>query len=161
MRVAVVHGPNLNLLGSREPEVYGSTTLAEIDAACAQVGAGLGVEVECFQASAEGALIDYIHEAATRVAGFVVNAGGYTHTSVALLDALVGVGRPYVEVHLSNLSAREEFRQRSLLAARAQGIVQGFGPLGYELALRGLVSRLALAARPVAAGAPGGMEHGR
>jgi 3-dehydroquinate dehydratase II len=151
MKIAIVHGPNLNLLGRREPQIYGSTTLAEIDAECARVGAELGVEVESFQANDEGALIDYIHAAAERAAGFVVNAGGYTHTSVALLDALVGVDRPYVEVHLSNLSARESFRQRSLLAARAQGIIQGFGPDGYGLALRGLVSRLSQAAPSTAA----------
>lgn len=148
MRIAVVHGPNLNLLGQREPELYGSATLAEIDAGCVRVGQELGLEVESFQASAEGALIDYIHDAAPRVAGFVVNAGGYTHTSVALLDALVGVDRPFVEVHLTNLSAREEFRQRSLLAARAAGIIQGFGPAGYALAIRGLASRLDRAAAP-------------
>lgn len=153
MRIALVHGPNLNLLGQREPEVYGSTSLAEIDAECVRVGRELGVEVESFQANAEGALIDYIQEAAGRVEGFVVNAGGYTHTSVALLDALVGVGRPFVEVHLSNLSARETFRQRSLLAARAQGIIQGFGPVGYVLALRGLTSRLSRAAAPSSAAA--------
>lgn len=153
MRIAVLHGPNLNLLGTREPEVYGSTTLAEIDAECVRVGRELGVEVETFQANAEGALIDYIHDAARRVAGFVVNAGGYTHTSVALLDALVGVGRPFVEVHLSNLSAREEFRQRSLLSARAQGIIQGFGAVGYALAIRGLASRLDRAAAPSSAAA--------
>lgn len=153
MRIAIVHGPNLNLLGEREPQVYGSTTLAEIDAECERVGRELGVEVESFQANAEGALIDYIQGAADRVAGYIVNAAGYTHTSVALLDALVGVGRPFVEVHLTNLSAREDFRQRSLLSARAQGTIQGFGAVGYTLALRGLVSRLGRAAAPSTAAA--------
>lgn len=153
MRIAVVHGPNLNLLGQREPELYGSTTLAEIDAECVRVGRDLGIEVESFQANAEGALIDYIHDAAPRVAGFVVNAGGYTHTSVALLDALVGVDRPFVEVHLTNLSARETFRQQSLLASRAAGSIQGFGPVGYVLALRGLASRLGRAAASSSAAA--------
>ena len=153
MRIAVVHGPNLNLLGQREPELYGSTTLAEIDAECVRVGRDLGIEVESFQANAEGALIDYIHDAARRVAGFVVNAGGYTHTSVALLDALVGVDRPFVEVHLTNLSARETFRQQSLLASRAAGSIQGFGPVGYVLALRGLASRLGRAAASSSAAA--------
>src|SRR5690606_20943631 len=129
-----------------EPELYGSTTLAEIDAECVRVGQDLGIEVESFQSNAEGALIDYIHDAARRVAGFVVNAGGYTHTSVALLDALVGVERPFVEVHLTNLSARETFRQKSLLASRAAGSIQGFGPVGYVLAIRGLASRLGRAA---------------
>ena len=142
VRIAVLHGPNLDLLGQREPQVYGSTTLAEIDANCARLAAELGVEVESFQSNVEGVLIDFVHEAAGRVAGFVVNAAGYTHTSVALLDALVGVQRPYVEIHLSNLHAREAFRQQSLLAPRAQGIVMGFGADGYLLALRGLVEQL-------------------
>jgi 3-dehydroquinate dehydratase-2 len=154
VRIAIVHGPNLNLLGQREPEVYGSTTLAEIDAECVRVGREVGAEVETFQANAEGALIDYIQTAArSGVAGFVINAAGYTHTSVALLDALVGVGLPYVEVHLTNLSAREAFRQRSLLAARAQGIIHGFGADGYALAIRGLASRLGRAAAPRATAA--------
>ena len=154
VKIAVIHGPNLNLLGQREPEVYGSTTLAEIDAECVRAGSELGIAVETFQANAEGALIDYIHAAARNgVAGIVINAAGYTHTSVALLDALVGVGLPYVEVHLTNLSAREEFRQRSLLAPRALGIIQGFGAVGYVLALRGLASRLGHAVAPRAAAA--------
>jgi 3-dehydroquinate dehydratase-2 len=140
--VAVLHGPNLNLLGRREPEIYGRTTLAEIDARLGAVAPALGVDLESFQANGEGALIDYVQSAADRVAGFVVNAAGYTHTSVALLDALVATDRPYVEVHLSNLHGRETFRRESLLAPRAAGIVMGFGGAGYELALRGLVERL-------------------
>ena len=139
MRIAVVNGPNLNLLGRREPEIYGRATLADIEAMARVVAEELGAEVEFFQANGEGELIDYVQSAASRVAGFVVNAGGYSHTSVALLDALAGVGRPYVEVHLSNLNARESFRQRSLLAARARGVVMGFGAEGYSLAIRGLV----------------------
>jgi 3-dehydroquinate dehydratase-2 len=138
VRIAVVHGPNLDLLGRREPEVYGHTTLAQIDERLRHLGAELGLEVETFQANGEGELIGYVHEAAARVDGFLVNAGGFTHSSVALLDALLGVGRPYVEVHLSNLHARESFRQRSVLAARAAGIVMGFGADSYDLALRGL-----------------------
>lgn len=142
MKVAVLHGPNLNLLGRREPEVYGRTTLEAIDRRLEAVAGELGVGFESHQANGEGALIDYVHGAADRVSGFVVNAAGYTHTSVALLDALVGAGRPFVEVHLSNLHAREPFRRRSLMAPRATGIVMGFGAAGYELALRGLVERL-------------------
>ena len=142
MRIAVIHGPNLNLLGSREPEIYGRLTLANLNARLAEAAVGLGVEIECHQANGEGALVDLIQEAATRVDGFVVNAGGYTHTSVALLDALTGVGRPYVEVHLSNLAGRERFRRNSLLSPRARGVVMGFGPDGYELALTGLVRSL-------------------
>ena len=150
MRIGVLHGPNLNLLGQREPEVYGRETLAGIDARLQALAVELGVQLETFQANDEGALIDRIQESAGRVQGFLINAGGYTHTSVALLDALVGVGRPFVEVHLSNIHGREEFRRRSLLAPRAAGIVMGFGADSYLLALRGLASRLH-AASPVPA----------
>lgn len=139
MRVSVVHGPNLNLLGQREPSVYGHATLADIDRQLAALAGELGVELESFQSNAEGALIDYIQEAGPRCDGYLVNAGGLTHTSVALLDALLAVGRPYVEVHLSNPVSRERFRHRSLLAARAHGVVQGFGAASYALGLRGLV----------------------
>ncbi|CAN5124890.1 MAG: type II 3-dehydroquinate dehydratase [Gemmatimonadetes bacterium] len=142
MKIAVVHGPNLNLLGRREPAVYGSATLADIDAALSTLAAELGVEVECFQSNGEGALVDFVQDAAERAAGFVVNAGGYTHTSVALRDALVGVARPFVEVHLSNVFAREAFRRRSMLADRALGVVSGFGRDSYLLALRALADHL-------------------
>ena len=143
MRIAVLHGPNLNLLGHREPEVYGRDTLDGIDRALREEAAALGAELETFQANGEGALVDYVQEAAGRVDGFVVNAAAYTHTSVALLDALVGVGRPFVEVHLSNVHAREPFRRESLLAPRAEGVVVGFGADSYLLGLRGLVRRIA------------------
>ena len=142
MKIAVVHGPNLNLLGRREPAVYGSATLADIDAALSTLAAELGVEVECFQSNGEGALVDFVQDAAERAAGFVVNAGGYTHTSVALRDALVGVARPFVEVHLSNVFGREAFRRRSMLADRALGVVSGFGRDSYLLALRALADHL-------------------
>ncbi len=142
MKIAVLHGPNLNLLGQREPEVYGRETLAEIDERLRTLAGELGVELEIEQANAEGALIDRIQAEAGRVDGFLINAGAYTHTSVALLDALVGVGRPFVEVHLSNIHAREEFRRRSLLAPRAAGVVMGFGADSYLLGLRGLVTLL-------------------
>lgn len=147
MRIAVLHGPNLNLLGTREPEVYGRDTLATIDARLRALASELGVEIESYQSNVEGALIDQIHRVAGRVDGFLVNAGAYTHTSVALLDALVGVGRPFVEVHLSNIHGREDFRRRSVLAPRAAGIVMGFGADSYLLALRGLATRLR-AAKP-------------
>jgi 3-dehydroquinate dehydratase II len=153
VRVAVVHGPNLNLLGTREPDVYGHDDLASIDADLSAEALVLDVEVESFQSNHEGALIDFIQQAAGRVDGFLVNAGGYTHTSVALRDALVGVGLPYVEVHVSNLHRRESFRRRSLLAGPAAGIVMGFGPAGYLLGLRGLVARLR--ERPGARPSPG------
>lgn len=146
MKIAVLHGPNLNLLGLREPELYGRATLDDVDARIRQEAGRLGVEVETFQSNVEGVLVDRIHEAASRVEGFVVNAGAYTHTSVALRDALVGVGRPFVEVHLSNLQAREPFRHQSLLAPKALGAIMGFGVDSYLLGLRGLVSHLRLAA---------------
>lgn len=142
MRIGVVHGPNLNLLGTREPATYGSATLDEVNAGVASLAAELGVEVEFFQSNHEGALVDHVHEAAGRVGGFVVNAGAYTHTSIALRDALAGVARPYVEVHLSNVFARERFRHRSYLAAGAAGIVSGFGAESYRLGLRALVELL-------------------
>ncbi|HSJ10726.1 MAG TPA: type II 3-dehydroquinate dehydratase [Longimicrobiales bacterium] len=142
MRVAVVSGPNLNLLGRREPDIYGPDTLEEIEQRLRLLGEEIGVEVESFQSNAEGALIDYIQESAERVDAFLVNAGGLTHTSVSLRDALVGVGRPFVEVHLSNPAAREPFRHVSLLTDRALGAVVGFGAESYVLGLRGLVARL-------------------
>ena len=142
MKIAVIHGPNLNLLGGREPEVYGRQTLREVNQELAATAVGLGVELQAFQANGEGELIDFIHEAAAETDGFVVNAGAYTHTSIALRDALVGVGRPFVEVHLSNTQARENFRRRSLLAPKAVGAIMGFGVESYILGLTGLVSHL-------------------
>ena len=139
MRIGIVHGPNLNLLGQREPELYGRETLAEVDRALAEVGRELGVEVASFQSNSEGALVDHVQQRAAAVAGFVVNAGAYTHTSVALRDALIGVARPFVEVHLSNVYAREEFRHHSVLAAVCVGQITGFGPDSYLLGLQALV----------------------
>jgi 3-dehydroquinate dehydratase II len=150
VRIAVLSGPNLNLLGQREPEIYGTATLAQIEDRLRERAGELGVELDTFQSNAEGALIDYIQEMAARVDAFLVNAGGLTHTSVALRDALVGVGRPFVEVHLSNPAAREPFRHVSLLTDRALGAVVGFGADSYVLGLQGLVTRLRQAApRPV------------
>ncbi|MGH7446129.1 MAG: type II 3-dehydroquinate dehydratase [Longimicrobiales bacterium] len=142
MRIAVISGPNLNLLGRREPEVYGRETLDQIGERLQAVAADLGVTLDLFQSNAEGELIDYIQESSTRVDAFLVNAGGLTHTSVSLRDALIGVDRPFVEVHLSNPAAREPFRHVSLLADRALGAVVGFGAESYVLGLRGLVARL-------------------
>jgi len=143
VKIAVVHGPNLNLLGQREPEVYGTVTLQEITRELDVLGRELGVELESFQSNHEGQLLDFLHQAGERVDGFLVNAGGLTHTSVVLRDALAGVGCPYVEVHLSNTTAREPFRHRSLLAPEAVGVVLGFGLRSYLLGLRGLVEELA------------------
>jgi 3-dehydroquinate dehydratase-2 len=142
VRIAVLHGPNLNLLGTREPGVYGTATLAQIDASVVEAGRELGVEVTAFQSNHEGALVDFVQEQGPRVDGFVVNAAAYTHTSIALADALAGVARPYVEVHLSNVFARERFRHRSHLAAAAVGVVSGFGAASYRLGLRALVEHL-------------------
>jgi len=140
----VIHGPNLRLLGTREPEVYGGLTLADVDDRLRDLAADLGVELEVFQSNHEGELLDYVEKAAARVDGFVVNAGGYTHTSVALRDALVGVARPFVEVHISNTAAREPFRHHSYLSPVALGVVFGFGVRSYLLGLRGLVAELSL-----------------
>ena len=142
MRIAVVHGPNLNLLGSREPEVYGHGTLADVDAALASLALHLGTELEAYQSNSEGALVSHVQEVGPRVDGILVNAGAYTHTSIALRDALLGVARPYVEVHLSNVFAREPFRHHSYLADGAVGVVCGFGADSYLLALRALVGHL-------------------
>jgi len=142
VRIAALHGPNLNLLGRREPEVYGRATLADVDAALAALAAELGAEAESFQSNHEGELVSFVQEAAERVDGFVVNAGAYTHTSIALRDALAGVARPYVEVHISNVFAREPFRHHSCLADRAVGVVCGFGVDSYLLGVRGLIGHL-------------------
>jgi 3-dehydroquinate dehydratase II len=142
VRIGIIHGPNLRLLGRREPDVYGVSTLAEVNSALRSLADELGVEVEVSQSNHEGELLDYVEDASTRVAGFVVNAGGLTHTSVALRDALAGVALPFVEVHLSNTSAREDFRGHSYLAPIATGVVYGFGVQSYLLGLRGLVENL-------------------
>lgn len=143
MRIAVIHGPNLRLLGRREPDVYGSTTLDEVNARLQALAGEIGVDLEIFQSNHEGEILDHVEDAASRVHGFVVNAAALTHTSVALRDALVGVQVPFVEVHVSNTAAREGFRSRSLLAPVAAGVVFGFGVGSYLLGLRGLVDRLA------------------
>lgn len=138
MNVLVLHGPNLNLLGKREPEIYGSMTLNEVDRAITHLGVELGVQVDTYQSNHEGELIDRIH-ASAHVQGFVINPGGLGHTSVSLRDAFLGMDKPFVEVHCSNLARREEFRRRSVLADVAMGYVCGFGPASYLLGLRALV----------------------
>jgi 3-dehydroquinate dehydratase-2 len=143
VRIGVLHGPNLNTLGQREPEVYGAMTLAEIDRLIAEAARDHGVDVVAFQSNVEGVLVDWIQAEAASVVGWVVNAAGFTHSSVALRDALVASDRPFVEVHISNVFAREDFRHRSLLADAAVGVVSGFGPLSYVLGLHGLVGWLA------------------
>lgn len=142
MKILVLHGPNLNLLGSREPDVYGSMTLNDIERELVELGESTSVTLRFFQSNHEGALIDAIHEASGWADGLLINPGGYTHTSVALRDAISAVALPTVEVHLSNTHAREEFRHRSLLAPVAVGQVQGFGWRSYLLGLHGLVAHL-------------------
>jgi len=139
MKVLLLHGPNLNLLGTREPEVYGSMTLDDINEKMISLGEELGAEVICLQSNHEGALIDALHDARTWANGVVFNPGGYTHTSVALRDAISAIVIPVIEVHLSNVYAREEFRHTSLVSAVCKGKVSGFGWRSYELGLRGLV----------------------
>lgn len=142
LRILVIHGPNLNLLGQREPEIYGTTTLAEIDSRL-QVKAGeLGVEIECVQSNHEGVILDRIAGAVGRFDGIVINPAAWTHTSVALRDAIKGSGLPAVEVHLSNVHAREPFRQASLVAPVCIGQISGFGPDSYLLGLEGLYRHL-------------------
>lgn len=139
-KILVLQGPNLNLLGEREPGIYGTDSLEEIHLRLVEYGHALGAEMSFFQSNHEGVLIDRIHEA--RLEGFhgiIINAGGLTHTSIALRDALSGVNIPFIEVHLSNVHAREEFRHHSYLSAKAHGIIVGFGSEGYRLALEGLI----------------------
>jgi 3-dehydroquinate dehydratase-2 len=140
MKFLVLHGPNLNLLGRREPEVYGFLTLDEINASIEGLAAELGCSVAFMQSNSEGALIDAIQASEGRYDGIVINPAAYTHTSVAIRDALASVGIPFVEVHLSNIHRREEFRQRSLTAALAVGQISGFGRDSYLLGLRALFS---------------------
>jgi 3-dehydroquinate dehydratase-2 len=142
-RILVVHGPSLNLLGTREPEIYGATTLAEIDAELAEIAKQHGCELDSFQSNHEGALIDRIHESIPSADGILINPGGLTHSSVSLRDALAATQLPVVEVHLSNVFAREEFRHHSLVSGIAVGIVSGFGAASYRLGLQALIERLA------------------
>jgi len=146
MTILVIHGPNLDRLGRREPEIYGRTTLREVDARLVALGAEVGARIITFQSNWEGALIDRVHAAADEgVRGVLINPGGLTHTSVALRDALLSVALPFVEVHLSNVHAREPFRRHSYFSDAAVGVVCGFGATSYELGLRGLLGCAALA----------------
>lgn len=141
MNLLVLHGPNLNLLGRREPDLYGSTTLAEVDQELIHLAGELEVQLESFQSSHEGELLDRVH-GSEHVEGFLVNPGGLGHTSVCLRDGLLGMGKPFVEVHCSNVAAREEFRRQSLLSDVAVGVISGFGGRSYTLGLRALVDHL-------------------
>ena len=142
MRIAVLNGPNLNLLGTREPARYGTDTLSDIEARLRIVARELEVEVEFAQSNSEGELVDRVQALQARAQGAVINAGAYSHTSLALRDAFAAVGVPFIEVHITNIYAREPERRHSMLAAGALGVLCGLGTYGYELALRGLVASL-------------------
>ena len=138
----ILNGPNLNLLGTREPEIYGSETLADIEARCVARAEALGVAVDFRQSNIEGELVGWIQEARAAHAGIIINAAAYTHTSVALLDALNACDMPIIEVHLSNIHQRESFRHKSYIARAADGMICGIGSLGYELAIEAVARRL-------------------
>ena len=142
MDLLLINGPNLNLVGKREPTIYGSQTLEDIQEQLLTLATELGTKLRFFQSNSEGEMIDCIHNSAGSIDGILINAGAYTHTSIALRDALLGVGIPYVEVHLSNIYSREEFRHKSFLSDKALGMVCGFGANSYQLALQGIVSYL-------------------
>jgi 3-dehydroquinate dehydratase-2 len=146
--IYVLNGPNLNMLGTREPQTYGHASLADVESLCAETAAQFGLRAECRQSNREGELIDFIHEAhAKKVAGIIINAGGYSHTSIALHDALVAVKIPTVEVHISNIHARESFRHHSFTAMAAFASLCGFGIDGYRLAISGLAAKLGATAK--------------
>ena len=147
MRLLLLNGPNLNLLGQREPGLYGTSTLPQIETAMVEQARAMNAELDCFQSNFEGALVERVHQAMGQVDGILINAGAYTHTSIALRDALLGVSIPYVELHLSNTHARESFRHHSYLADRAVGVICGFGADSYRLALDALVHHLSARAK--------------
>jgi 3-dehydroquinate dehydratase II len=140
--VHIVNGPNLNMLGTREPEIYGRETLADIDARCSQFGAQLGLDVQCFQSNIEGELVTYIQQSRGIASGLIINAGAYSHTSLAIMDALLTLSCPIVEVHLSNIFKREAFRHHSYMSAAARGVICGFGAESYLLALQALSQQI-------------------
>ena len=142
MDLLLINGPNLNLVGKREPSIYGSKTLEEIQEELINLAIGLDARLQFFQSNSEGEMIDRIQESVGSIDGILINAGAYTHTSIALRDSLLGVDIPYVEVHLSNIYSREDFRHKSFLSDKAVGLVCGFGPISYQLALQGIVSYL-------------------
>src|SRR3984885_11000075 len=147
--IYVLNGPNLNLLGIREPETYGHAKLADVEQLCVDTAAQFGLKADCRQSNHEGELIAFIHEAhANRAAGIIINAGGYSHTSIALHDALLAVKIPAVEVHISNIHARENFRHHSFTAKAAFATLSGFGIEGYRLAISGLAARIGVTAKP-------------
>ncbi|CCQ73225.1 type II 3-dehydroquinate dehydratase [Magnetospira sp. QH-2] len=141
MRVLLLNGPNLNMLGRREPEIYGRQTLSELESLCVEHGQGLGFDVLCRQSNYEGKLVEWIQGAGDKYNAIIINPGAYTHTSIAILDALLSVDLPTVEVHLSNIHRREDFRHNSYVSKAAWGVICGFGPQGYLMALDALFRR--------------------
>lgn len=141
-KIHILNGPNLNLLGQRQPEIYGRETLADVAADCAKLGETLGLSVELFQSNHEGVIVDQIHAARQAAAGIIINPGAYSHTSVAILDALNAFDGPVIEVHISNIHKREEFRHHSFVSARAEGVIAGLGTEGYQAAVRRLATLL-------------------
>lgn len=137
-KILILNGPNLNMLGTREPEVYGTDTIADVEERCEQLAGKLGLEVTFYQSNYEGEIINYIQQAREEFDGLIFNPGGYSHTSVAILDAITLLDIPVVELHISNIHAREEFRQHSLISKSVDGIIIGFGVKGYELALKSM-----------------------
>lgn len=142
-KILILNGPNLNLLGTREPEIYGTATLADVEKQCRKRAKALGLTADCRQSNTEGELVDWIQEARGGTAGIIMNPGAYTHTSVAILDALLAVGLPMIEVHLSNTHKREDFRQHSYVSRAAEGVICGFGVHGYLMALEAMAALLA------------------
>ena len=142
MKILILHGPNLNLLGTREPEVYGSMTLDNINKKMVELGKELSAEIKCTQSNHEGVLIDALHDARTWANGVVFNPGGYTHSSIALRDAIIAIQIPVIEVHLSNVYAREKFRHVSMISAVCKGKIVGFGWRSYTLGLKALMDLL-------------------
>lgn len=140
--IFVINGPNLNLLGTREPSVYGTSTLSDIEKTLSAKAKQMGVRLECRQSNHEGVLVDWVQEAGKQKAGVILNAGAYTHTSIALRDAISGSGAKVIELHISNVYAREAFRHSSMIAPVCSGVICGFGTVGYELAFDGLVKSL-------------------
>ncbi len=147
--IYVLNGPNLNLLGTREPETYGHHTLADVEKLCKETAGRFGLTADCRQSNKEGELVDYIHDARVqKAAGIIINAGAYSHTSIAIHDALTGVKIPTVEVHISNIYARERFRHHSFISAAAFAVLCGFGIEGYRLAINGLAAKIGVTAKP-------------
>jgi len=140
--ILIVNGSNLNMLGTREPEIYGTETLADIEILCHKTAEKFGLSVECVQSNVEGELVNFIQQKGMKADGLIINAGAYTHTSIALLDALSMLKNPVVEVHLSNIFRREEFRHQSYISRAATGVICGFGSKGYVLAIEALAARL-------------------